>query len=170
MTNWPAHERPTEARRATLDRAIRGLEDEPPREGAVVSPRGRGQNQERALEGPPTVRGTSPRARWVRRCSHARSRPCTRPTGLHRGGRPMRSKPLRSGQLPVVMRRCLLGGGRRVAEQAPPKRAATRGLKGAPPREEGVASPRESGATIECSRGSPTAHGRGHVVCKATAS
>jgi hypothetical protein len=43
--NWPAHERPTEARQATLDRAaIRGLEDEPPREGAVMSPRGRGQN------------------------------------------------------------------------------------------------------------------------------
>jgi hypothetical protein len=44
--NWPVQQRPTEARRATLNRAaIRGLEDEPPGEEAVVLPRGHGQNR-----------------------------------------------------------------------------------------------------------------------------
>src|ERR1700730_2389500 len=36
------------------------------------------------------------------------------------------------------------------AQQAALERAATCGLEGAPPREEGVASPRGPGATIEC--------------------
>jgi hypothetical protein len=121
MANWPAHERPTEARQATLHQgAIRGLEDEPPMEKAIVSSRGCGQNRGRILEGPPTVWGTSPRARWVSCRSHAWLRPCTRPTGLHRGGRPMRSRPLRRGQLPVVVRRCLLGEG--IASRSRPLR------------------------------------------------
>jgi hypothetical protein len=41
---------------------------------------------------------------WLRRRNRARSRPCARPNGPHKGGRPKASGPPRRGRPPVVSR------------------------------------------------------------------
>jgi hypothetical protein len=106
-TNWSARRRPTEGERATLERvATSRLEG--PQEEAIASSRARGQNGVNSFEGPQRF-GATRRARRLRGRDRTRSRPCARPTGLHkavdRGG----ADHSKEGRYLLVLRGHLLG-------------------------------------------------------------